>query len=112
MEFENETLEQRRGRAAEIVRFLRERYPNDPGTELQYKTALDLLVATILSAQCRETLVNSVTKTLFQKYKTAKDYAQADMEGFEKEVQAVTFFRNKAKNIISMAQALLRCFSC
>jgi endonuclease-3 len=103
-----ETLDEKKARALEIVRLLKERYPEDPGTELHYKTPLDLLVATILSAQCRETLVNSVTKTLFSKYKTAKDYAQADIEGFEKEVQAVTFFRNKAKNIIGMAGKILR----
>ncbi|MGA2192548.1 MAG: endonuclease III [Nitrospirota bacterium] len=107
-DFEHETFEQKKKRAAEIVKLLKKRYPDDPGTELHYKQPLDLLVAAMLSAQCRETLVNSITKTLFQKYKTAKDYAQADTDTLQDEIKAVTFFRNKARNIINMAQALLK----
>ena len=53
-------------------------------------------------------MVNKVTETLFKKYKTAKDYAQADLDTFQDEIKAVTFFRNKAKNIINLGQALLR----
>ncbi len=108
MELENETVEQKKKRAKEIVRLLRERYPKDPGTELRYKTALDLLVAAILSAQCTEVRVNAVTETLFKKYTAAKDYAQADMEVFQEEIKATGFYRNKAKSVIAMAQALLK----
>ena len=107
-DFANETIDQKKKRAAEIVKLLKRRYPDDPGTELQYKTPLQLIVAAILSAQCREVLVNKVTETLFKKYKTAKDYAQADLETFQGEIKTVTFFRNKAKNIINLGQALLR----
>ena len=108
MDFENETPEQKKGRAKEIVRLLRERYPKDPGTELRYKNALELLVAAILSAQCTEVRVNAVTEALFKKYRSAKDYAQADMEEFQEEIKATGFYRNKAKSVIAMAQALLK----
>lgn len=106
MEFE--TLEQKKERAKEIVRLLRERYPKDPGTELHYKNALELLVAAILSAQCTEVRVNAVTETLFEKYRSAKDYAQADMEEFQEEIRNTGFYRNKAKSVVAMAQALLK----
>jgi endonuclease-3 len=106
-DYANETIDQKKKRAAEIVQLLKKRYPDDPGTELQYKTPLQLIVAAILSAQCREVLVNKVTETLFKKYKSAKDYAQANIDTFQDEIKAVTFFRNKAKNIINLGQALL-----
>ena len=107
-DFSNETTEQKKKRAAKIVRLLKKRYPDDPGTELHYKTPLDLVVAAILSAQCTEVRINAITETLFKKYTSAKDYAQARQEEFEAEVRTAGFYRNKAKNIIALGAALLR----
>ena len=74
---------------------------------LQYKTPLDLLVATILSAQCTDVRVNIVTKELFKKYKRAQDYAGAVPKVFKQEIRSTGFYRNKAKNIIAMAKMLV-----
>src|SRR3954468_12406617 len=74
---------------------------------LDFKTPLELLVATILSAQCTDDRVNIVTKTLFKKYKSAKDYATVPQEELEKDIQSTGFYRNKAKSIRGMAASLL-----
>src|SRR3954468_22140768 len=74
---------------------------------LDYGNPLQLLVATILSAQCTDDRVNIVTKTLFKKYRSAKDYATAPQEGLEKDIQSTGFYRNKARSIRGMAQSLL-----
>src|SRR5206468_1809048 len=74
---------------------------------LNHRTPLELLVATILSAQCTDTRVNIVTKDLFRKYRTAADYARAPQERFEKEIQSTGFFRNKTKSIRAMAAKLV-----
>jgi endonuclease-3 len=68
---------------------------------------LELLVATILSAQCTDKRVNEVTKGLFREYRSADDYANADPGKFEDQIRSTGFFRNKTKSIVSMAQALL-----
>ncbi|HEX5447021.1 MAG TPA: endonuclease III [Pirellulales bacterium] len=85
-------------RAALIVRRLKAAYP-DARCALNYKTPLQLLVATILSAQCTDTRVNIVTKDLFQKYPDAKAFAAARLPQLERAIQSTGFFRNKAKNI-------------
>ncbi len=107
-DYENETPDQKKKRAGEIVKLLKKRYPEDPGTELNYKTPLDLIVSAILSAQCTEVRVNAITKTLFAKYTSAKDYAEAKQGELESEIKSAGFYRNKAKNIIALGQALLR----
>jgi endonuclease-3 len=107
-DLKKETTEQKKKRALEIVKLLKKKYAKDPGTALDYKTPLDLLVATILSAQCTDKRVNIVTKELFKKYRTAKDYAQADLEDFEVDIKSTGFYRNKAKNIVAMCQMLLQ----
>jgi endonuclease III len=107
-DLKKETLEQKKKRAAGIVKLLKKRYPKDPKTALDYKTPLELLVATILSAQCTDARVNVVTKELFRKYRTPADYASAKQEVFEQDIKSTGFYRNKAKNIIAMAQAVLR----
>jgi len=84
--------------AAQIVRRLKAAYP-DARCALHYKTPLQLLVATILSAQCTDTRVNIVTKDLFKKYPDAKAFAAAKLPQLEKAIQSTGFFRNKAKNI-------------
>ena len=75
---------------------------------LNYKTPLELLIATILSAQCTDERVNKVTETLFKKYKNIKDYANANITKFEKDIYSTGFYRNKAKNIIATCNILDR----
>jgi endonuclease-3 len=89
-----------------IIRKLKRRNP-DAATALQHRSPLELLVATILSAQCTDARVNMVTKDLFVKYRTAEDYADADPEVFEQEIKSTGFFRNKTKSILGMAQGLV-----
>ena len=75
--------------------------------ELDYKSPLELLVATILSAQCTDKRVNMVTPGLFKKYRTARAYAEAPQEVLEKEIQSTGFFRSKAKSLRMMAADLV-----
>lgn len=82
----------------------------DARCELDFRTPLELLVATILSAQCTDKRVNLVTSALFKKYHTAKDYATADAAVFEEEIRSTGFFRNKAKNIIACCRKLVADF--
>ena len=81
-------------------------YP-DATCALHHASALELVVATILSAQCTDARVNMVTPVLFAKYRTSGDYAAADPRVLEREIQSTGFFRNKTKSIIGMAQALV-----
>ena len=85
---------------------MKEEYP-DARTELDWENPLQLLVATMLSAQSTDVRVNEVTKRLFEKYRTAEDYAQADLGRLEEEIHPVGFFRNKARSIKGMARALV-----
>jgi len=97
---------ERKARARKIVARLQREYP-DATCALHHGSALELVVATILSAQCTDARVNLVTPTLFAKYRTAADYAAADPRVLEGEIQSTGFFRNKTKSIIGMAQALV-----
>jgi endonuclease-3 len=76
-------------------------------TALQFKSPLELLIATILSAQCTDVRVNQVTKDLFQRYKSAQDYAKADLHELEEAIRPTGFFHNKAKAIKSCCQEIL-----
>ncbi|HLZ46888.1 MAG TPA: endonuclease III [Gemmatimonadales bacterium] len=96
----------REARARKIIAKLKREYP-DATCALHHYSALELTVATILSAQCTDARVNMVTPHLFAKYRTAADYAAADPRVLEKEIQSTGFFRNKTKSIIGMAQALV-----
>ncbi len=96
----------RSARAAELLRLLPDIYP-DAHCELDYSTPLELLVATILSAQCTDKRVNLVTKALFARCRSAADYAEIPQDGLEELVHSTGFFRNKAKNIRAMATDLL-----
>ena len=96
-------------RARRIVRQLAEMYP-DVHTELNFNTPLELLVATILSAQTTDKRVNLVTPTLFARYPTAADYAAADRDELEKIIQSTGFYRNKANSLIGLGQALCERF--
>lgn len=93
-------------RIQEILRRLKEAYP-DAHCELNYSNALELLVATILSAQCTDKQVNLVTQELFQRYTTAEDYAQSSLEELEEAIRRIGLFRNKAKNIRACCQVLV-----
>ena len=74
---------------------------------LEHQTAWQLLIATILSAQCTDARVNIVTKDLFQKYRSIKDFAEANLSELEQDIRSTGFYHNKAKNIISCCQKLL-----
>ena len=91
---------------SEVIPCLKEAYP-DASTELVWEDPLQLLVATMLSAQSTDVRVNEVTKGLFPKYRTAEDYAEADLNRLEEEIRSVGFFRNKARSIKSMTRALV-----
>jgi endonuclease-3 len=91
--------------AARVAKLLAEEYP-DAVCALHFKSPLELLVATILSAQCTDVRVNMVTKDLFRRYRTAKDYAQADLAELEQQIKSTGFFRNKAKNIQACCRAI------
>jgi endonuclease-3 len=95
--------------AKKITTLLLKKYPN-PRTALNFSNPLELLVATILSAQCTDVRVNEVTKTLFKKYKNVKNYAGADLNVFENEIRPTGFYRNKAKMTIGCCQKLIREF--
>ena len=92
-------------RLKKILLLLNKQYP-DAECALKYKNSLELLIATILSAQCTDERVNIVTKKLFKKYKIAKDYAKANQEEFEKDIYSTGFYRNKTKNIIRTCQMI------
>lgn len=100
------TLETRRSRVQSILPILKKTYP-DARCSLNYTTPFELLVATILSAQCTDDRVNLVTQDLFKKYRTPQDYAQASQEELERDIQSTGFYRNKAKSIRAMARSLL-----
>ena len=102
----NVATTERKARARKIIARLKREYP-DATSALHHSNALELVVATILSAQCTDARVNMVTPHLFAKYRTAADYAAADPRVLEKEIQSTGFFRNKTKSIIGMAQALV-----
>jgi len=94
-------------RKADAVRKrLRRLYP-EADCELTYTNALELLVATILSAQATDKRVNLVTESLFRKYRTAADYANADPETLAREIHSTGFFRNKTKSLIGMGRGLV-----
>src|SRR3954467_9950285 len=103
----NKTIEERRQRVAtKILPILKKTYPA-ARCSLNYHNPLELLVATILSAQCTDERVNIVTKDLFKKYKSAADYAKVKPEELEKDIQSTGFYRNKTKSIRAMSQSLL-----
>jgi endonuclease-3 len=100
-------IEKRRERVQKVLPLLKKLYPGAK-CSLDHHSPLELLVATILSAQCTDERVNIVTKTLFKKYRTAKDYANVPQEELEKDIQSTGFYRNKSRSIRAMAQSLLQ----
>ncbi len=97
-------------RVNEIIKRLKKEYPKAK-IALEFSNPIEILVATILSAQCTDERVNKVTKSLFKKYRTIKDYANANLKEFEQEIKSTGFYHNKAKNIISSAKIILEKFN-
>ena len=102
-----ESLAKRRERMGEVVSLLERYYPN-AHCALNYSTPVELLIATILSAQCTDERVNKVTERLFKKYPDLEGYAQAKLSDLEEDIRSTGFFRNKAKNIQSCCRQLLQ----
>ena len=94
-------------RAARVAELLNEEYGTNLHTYLEYNTPWQLLFATILSAQCTDDRVNMVTRELYKKYTSVKDFAEADENELMKDIFSTGFYRNKAKNIIACAKVLL-----
>jgi len=92
-----------------ILTLLKKEYPNAK-IALNFTNPLEILVATVLSAQCTDERVNMVTKSLFKKYRKVQDYATANLKAFEQEIRSTGFYHNKAKNIISAAQKIVNDF--
>lgn len=101
---------QQRERVKKVLQLLDEHYGTDDICYLEYENAWQLLIATILSAQCTDARVNIVTRDLFQKYRSVEDFAKADQKELEQDIHATGFYRNKAKNIISCCQDLMSRF--
>ena len=102
----SKTFLARQARVAAILPILKRTYP-DAKCSLDHRTPLELIVATILSAQSTDERVNIVTKDLFKKYRTAADYAKAPQEELERDIRSTGFYRNKAKSLRAMAFALV-----
>jgi len=96
-------------RAAEIIRILEKQFP-DAKIALDYSNPLELLVATILSAQSTDVMINQITKKLFTKYKKPEDYANVEITELEQDIKSSGFYHNKAKNIQKAARMLVEKF--
>jgi len=101
-----ESVQTKAARLQQIITRLKQAYP-DAHCELDHTNQLELLVATILSAQCTDKRVNLVTADLFKKYRSAADYARAPLPELERAIKTTGFFRNKAKSIKTCCQALV-----
>ena len=104
-----ESQADKKKRTLKIIKLLDEEYP-DAEIALVYSNPLELLVAVQLSAQCTDVMVNRVTKDLFEKYKTPKDYAEANDEELQEDIRKTGFFRNKARNLKGSARMLIEDF--
>lgn len=98
-----------RNRIRDIIKILRRSYPNSH-TALYSKNPFQLLVATILSAQCTDKRVNKITPPLFKKYKNPSDFARIRQSELEKEIRSAGFYKNKAKNIIATSKTIVEEF--
>lgn len=103
-------MNEARDRVIEIIRILCQQYPRSQ-TALRFETPLQILVATILSAQCTDEKVNEITPFLFRKYPKAQDFARADQTILETEIRPTGFFRNKSKSIIQASQKIMEDFN-
>lgn len=101
--------EQERERMQEVLRRLRQEYP-DARIRLRFRNPFELLIATILSAQCTDERVNQVTEVLFEKYRTPEDYLRVPIEELERDIYPTGYYKAKARNIRACCQALLERF--
>jgi len=99
-----------RGRVEKIIGLLRRRYPR-ARTALEFRSPFEILVATILSAQCTDERVNKITPGLFRKYPTAADLARAGREELENEIRPAGFFRNKAKSLLGASRRIVEAYA-
>lgn len=97
-------------KALEMIDVIAEMFP-DAECELKHDNALELTIAVLLSAQCTDNLVNKVTRTLFQKYKTPQDYLNVEIEELQNDIRSIGLYRNKAKNIQKLCQSLIDQFN-
>jgi len=95
----------------EILKRLKKEYAGTPQTVLHFSTPFELLVATILSAQTTDVLVNKVTAVLFKKYQSAADFANTMPEKLAEDIKSVNFFNNKARNIVKTAKMIVERFN-
>ena len=105
-----ESLKAQRARLEETVKRLVEAYP-DAKVGLDHTSPLELLIATILSAQCTDERVNIVTKSLFAKYRQPEDYIAVPLEELEEDIRSTGFYRNKARNIRTCCEQLIERFN-
>src|ERR1700741_1019743 len=105
-----ETKAQRKARTEQIINLLKRAHP-DAHCSLNHSNAFELLIATILSAQCTDQRVNIVTADLFRKYRQPEDYLKVSEKELQKDIRATGFFRNKTKSIRGAAKALLEQYS-
>lgn len=101
----SQSLVRAKARAQKLVRALEREYP-EARIQLEFRSPLELLVATILAAQCTDERVNQVTRSLFEKYRSAADYAGADPATLEREIYSTGFYKAKARAIVGMAREL------
>lgn len=97
-------------KALEMIDVIADMFPNAE-CELKHDNAFELTIAVLLSAQCTDNLVNKVTRTLFQKYKTPQDYLNVNIEELQNDIRSIGLYRNKAKNIQKLCQSLLEQFN-
>lgn len=98
-------IDAKKKRVKRIIDVFRKLYPS-PKCHLNFNSPLELLIGTILSAQCTDERVNQVTRTLFKKYRSARDYAKANPQELENDIRTTGFFRNKARSIIKCTKIL------
>jgi len=104
-----ENKEEKKERAKKIISILKKEYP-EAKTKLIFKNPFQLLISTILSAQCTDDRVNEVTKELYKKYKTPEDFANAKIEELEKEIFSTGFYKEKAKKIKACSKSIIEKF--
>jgi endonuclease-3 len=105
-----ESEEQTKKRASKITDILSKEYP-DAKVHLNFKNPFQLLISTILAAQCTDVLVNMIMDQLYKKYKTPADFANADPDVLEEELSSISFFRNKTKSVQACCKMLIEKFS-
>lgn len=103
------TITELKTKSKEIIKILSKKYPA-PKCALDHETPWQLLVSTILSAQCTDKRVNMITPALFKRYQSIDDFAKADIKELEKHIHSAGFYHNKAKNIIACASELLNLY--